>query len=274
MGNFDLDFGKYINLFVDGVIGYTPKIFIAFAIWIIGFRVIKILLKLIRTILIKQKVAPAVRGFLNSLTSIALKVLILITVAITLGVPMTSFIAILGAAGLAIGLSLQGSLANFAGGVLILLFKPFKIGDYIATSSHSGTVEKIAIFNTTLITIDNKVVIIPNGNLSNKEITNYTAKKTRRLDLVFGVSYDDDLQKVRGILEKIVKADKRIVKDPKPLIVVGELGESSVNFFVRSWCKTEDYWDIKFDLLEKVKLEFDKEKISIPYPQMDIHMKK
>jgi small conductance mechanosensitive channel len=118
------------------------------------------------------------------------------------------------------------------------------------------------------------VVIIPNGNLSNKEITNYTAKKTRRLDLVFGVSYDDDLQKVRGILEKIVKADKRIVKDPKPLIVVGELGESSVNFFVRSWCKTEDYWDIKFDLLEKVKLEFDKEKISIPYPQMDIHMKK
>lgn len=272
--NINLDFAKYIDLFVEGSLHYFPKVALALLIWVIGFKIIRVLLKLIHKILIKQQVAPAVRGFLDSLISIVLKVLVLITVAATLGVPMTSFIAILGAAGLAIGLSLQGSLANFAGGILILLFEPFKIGDYIATSSHSGTVEKITIFNTTLVTIDNKTVIIPNGDLSNKEITNYTARETRRIDMTFGVSYDSDIVKVRGILDKLIRADKRIFKDPEPMIVVGNLGESSVDFYVRPWCKTDDYWDIKFDFIEKVKMEFDKEKISIPYPQMDVHMKK
>lgn len=261
-------------MIVDGVVSYTPKLILAILIWIIGFKVIRVLLKLIHKVLLKQRVAPAVRGFLDSLLSTALKALVLITIAATLGVPMTSFIAILGAAGLAIGLSLQGSLANFAGGVLILLFKPFEIGDYIETSSHSGEVEKITIFSTTLITLENNNVIIPNGELSNKEIMNYTARNTRRINMTFGVSYNDDIQKVRGILEKIVKADKRILKDPATQIVVGNLGESSVDFFVRPWCKTEDYWDIRFDLTEKVKIAFDKEKISIPFPQMDVHMKK
>lgn len=272
--NIDLDFVKYKDLIIDGVINYAPKLVLAMTIWVIGFKIIRVILKLIHKILVKQRVAPAVRGFLDSLLSAVLKALVLITVAATLGVPMTSFIAILGAAGLAIGLSLQGSLANFAGGVLILLFEPFKIGDYIQTNSHGGTVEKITIFSTTLITLENNNVIIPNGELSNKEIMNYSARDTRRINMTFGVSYDDDIQKVRGILERVVKADKRILKDPATQIVVGNLGESSVDFFVRPWCKTEDYWDIKFDMLEKVKIEFDKEKVSIPYPQMDVHMKK
>ncbi len=270
----DLDFAKYKELFIEGAISYIPRIILAFLVLWIGFKVVRILIKGLHKIMVKQKISLEVRTFLGSLISISLKVLVFIIFAGILGVPMTSFIALLGAAGLAIGLSLQGSLANFAGGVLILLFEPFKIGDYIATSSHAGTVEKITIFNTTLVTIDNKTIIIPNGDLSNKEITNYTAKKTRRIDMVFGVSYDDDLVKVRGILEKIIKEDKRILKDPKPLVVVGELADSSVNFFVRPWCNTDDYWDIKFDFIEKVKQEFDKAQISIPYPQMDVHLKK
>ena len=271
--NINLDLAKYKELFIEGTINYLPKLLLAFFVLWIGFKIVKIIINVLHKLMVKQKIDVAVRGFLESLLSIALKILVFIIFAGILGVPMTSFIAILGAAGLAIGLSLQGSLANFAGGVLILLFEPFKIGDYIATSTHSGTVEKITIFNTTLVTIDNKTIIIPNGDLSNKEITNYTAKKTRRIDMVFGVSYDDDLAKVRGILEKIIKEDKRILKDPEPMVVVGELADSSVNFFVRPWCKTEDYWDIKFDFIEKVKNEFDKAKITIPYPQMDVHMK-
>ncbi len=272
--NFNINFEKYKQLFIESSWDYFPKIVLAILVWVIGFKIIRILLKIIHKILVKQRIAPAVRGFLDSLISIVLKVLVLVTVASILGVPMTSFMAILGAAGLAIGLSLQGSLANFAGGILILLFKPFKIGDYIATSLHSGIVEKITIFNTTLVTLDNKVIIIPNGDLSNKEITNYTAKKTRRIDMTFGVSYNTDLNKVRKILERIIKEDRRILKDPEPMIVVGELADSSVNFFVRPWCETDDYWDIKFDFIEKVKNEFDKEGISIPFPQMDIHLKK
>ncbi len=271
--NIDLDFAKYKELFIEGAINYLPKLVLAFLVLWLGFKIIKIIIKALHKLMIKQKIDVAARGFLESLISITLKIIVFIIFAGILGMPMTSFVAILGAAGLAIGLSLQGSLANFAGGVLILLFEPFKIGDYIATSSHSGIVEKITIFNTTLVTLDNKNIIIPNGDLSNKEITNYTAKKTRRIDMVFGVSYDDDLAKVRGILEKIIKEDKRILKDPEPMVVVGELADSSVNFFVRPWCKTDDYWDIKFDFIEKVKNEFDKAKITIPYPQMDVHMK-
>lgn len=270
----DIDVEKYGGLIFDSLTNYSFKIFLSILILVIGFKVIKYLLKIINKIFASQRVAPAVRGFLDSLISAVLKILVLIMVATILGFPMTSFVAILGAAGLAVGLSLQGSLANFAGGVLILLFKPFKLGDYISTSSYSGTVEEITIFSTVLVTIDNKVVIIPNGNLSNSEVTNYTAKKTRRLDLVFGVGYDDDIKKVREILMKIVKADKRILKDPAPFVAMGELADNSVNFYVRPWCKTDEYWSIKYDLLEKVKLAFDKEKISIPYPQMDIHMKK
>jgi small conductance mechanosensitive channel len=221
-----------------------------------------------------NKVDESLRGFLESLFTIGLKALIIISVATMIGIQMTSFVAIIAAAGLAVGLALQGSLSNFAGGVLILLFKPFQVGDFIDTGSHMGTVKKIQIFNTILKTPDNKTVIIPNGDLSNGALTNFSTEKTRRVDFVFGIGYDDDLLKAKKVLEKLTEEDDRILKDPAPQVVVGELADSSVNFTVRAWVNSEDYWGVFFDMQEKVKLTFDKEKISIPYPQTDIHLYK
>ncbi len=265
---------QYWDLALNAFLVYLPRIVLAILVWVIGFKLIKIVANFFDKLLVKQHVSLAARSFLNSFLSIVLKVLVLVSVASSLGVPITSFMAILGAAGLAVGLALQGSLSNFAGGLIILIFKPFKIGDYVSTSSHSGTVEKITIFNTTLITVDNKAIVIPNGDLSNKEITNFTAKKIRRIDLVFGVGYESDIKKVREILMGLLQADKRILADPAPQVLVGKLGDSSVDFYARPWCKTEDYWDIYFDLTEKAKLAFDENGISIPFPQMDVHLKK
>jgi small conductance mechanosensitive channel len=188
------------------------------------------------------------------------------------GIATTSFVAILGAAGLAIGLALQGSLANFAGGVLILLFKPFKVGDYIEAQGYSGTVNEIQIFNTILKSLDNKTIIIPNGNLSNDCITNYSTEPLRRVDFVFGIGYEDDIKKAKEVLLTIIKSDSRVLKEPEPFVSIGELGDSSVNFTVRVWCNKEAYWDVYFDMFEKVKLEFDKQGISIPFPQRDVHL--
>jgi len=180
-------------------------------------------------------------------------------------------VAVLGAAGLAVGLALQGSLANFAGGVLIMIFKPYKVGDYIQAQGEAGTVKSVQIFNTVLNTPDNRRVIIPNGAISGGTITNFSVEETRRMDLVFGIGYDDDLEKAKNVLQEMADADERLLTDPAPFIAVKELADSSVNLVVRIWCKKEDYWDVHFDWQNKVKQRFDKEKISIPFPQTTVH---
>ena len=188
-----------------------------------------------------------------------------------LGIQTTSFIAVLGAAGLAIGLALQGSLSNFASGVMLVLFRPFKVGDYIEAGGTSGTVEEMLIFSTKMKTPDNKAVFVPNGSITGGTIVNYSAKDTRRVDLVFGVSYEDDISKVKQIIEEVLNADDRILKDPSPTVGLAELGDSSVNFVVRPWVSAADYWGVRFSLNEAMKLRFDQEGVSIPYPQRDVH---
>jgi small conductance mechanosensitive channel len=189
-----------------------------------------------------------------------------------IGIETTSFIAVLGAAGLAIGLALQGSLANFAGGVLLLIFRPYKVGDFVDAAGQMGVVKKIEIFSTILTTGDNKTIIIPNGAISNSPITNFSTQATRRVDIVFGIGYDDDLKKAKQVLKEIIDADERIHKDPEPLIVISNLGDSSVDITTRSWVDSGDYWGVYFDLTEKAKLAFDENGISIPYPQTDVHL--
>ena len=212
------------------------------------------------------------RRFLNSLSNIGLKGLLLISVASMLGIETTSFIAVLGAAGLAIGLALQGSLANFAGGVLILIFRPYKVGDFVEAAGQSGIVKSIEIFSTVLTTGDNKTIILPNGSISNSAVINYSTQETRRVDLVFCIGYDDDLRRAKAVLESLNNAVERILKDPEPMIVVSNLGDSSVDITTRSWVNAADYWAVYFDLVENVKLVFDEEGISIPYPQTDVHL--
>jgi small conductance mechanosensitive channel len=190
-----------------------------------------------------------------------------------LGIETTSIIAVLGAAGLAIGLALQGSLSNFAAGILIVIYRPYKVGDYIEAGNHAGTVKDIQIFSTVLKTPDNKIVVVPNGSIMNGSIVNYSDQDTRRVDLIISCSYEDDIDKVRSVLEDILKKEKRILKDPKPQIAVAELADSSVNFIFRPWVKRTDYLPVYYSLLEEVKKRFDKEGISIPYPQSDVHIR-
>jgi len=201
-----------------------------------------------------------------------LKALLFISVAQMVGIETTSFIAILAAAGLAIGLALQGSLANFAGGVLILMFRPYKVGDFVDAQGVTGTVDEIQIFNTVIMTGDNKRIIVPNGAISNGIITNFSAEATRRVDFIFGIGYDDDIAQAKSTLKRIFAEDDRVFTDPEPLVVVSELADSSVNFTCRVWVNAADYWGVFFDTTEKVKLVFDKENISIPYPQSDVHI--
>ncbi|MBD3646306.1 MAG: mechanosensitive ion channel, partial [Pseudomonadales bacterium] len=201
-----------------------------------------------------------------------LKVLLVISVASMVGIATTSFIAVIGAAGLAIGLALQGSLANFAGGVIILLLRPYRVGDFIETGGHSGTVKEIAIFNTILTTPDNKTIILPNGSVSNGSIINYSAQATRRVDWVFGISYDDDLRVAKDIIKGLIEGDERILEDPEPLIVISSLGDNSVNITTRCWVESANYWPVFFAMTENVKLAFDEADITIPYPQRDVHV--
>ena len=264
--------GKYTDEAIKLIINYGPKLLLAIVVLLIGLWIIKLVIKGFRKMMAKQSVDPSLRGFLMSIVSILLKLLLLISVAGMVGIEMTSFIAILGAAGLAVGLALQGSLANFAGGVLILLFKPFKVGDFIETQGHLGSVKSIQVFNTVLKTPDNKTIIIPNGPISNGSVVNFSTEATRRVDMTFGIGYGDDILKTKDVLQKIVTADPRILKDPAPVIVVSELADSSVNFAVRVWVNSTDYWGVFFDTHEKVKLTFDAESISIPFPQTDVHV--
>ena len=211
-------------------------------------------------------------GFIANLVHIALKVLVVIFVLGTLGIPTTGFAAIIAAAGFAIGFALQGSLGNFAAGVMVMIFKPFKVGDYIEGAGHAGSVEDVGIFATIMKTPDNKRIIIPNGELTASSLVNYSANPTRRVDMVFGIGYTDDIDEARSVLQAIIDADPRVLKDPAPTIAVSELADSSVNFVCRPWVESDDYWDVLFDVTEKVKKEFDKKGISIPFPQQDVHM--
>ena len=254
------------------VVDYGLKIVGAVITLVIGLWIINQIVKILQKALNKSAVEESLEQFLGSLISILLKVTLIIVIASQLGVETTSFIAILGAAGLAVGLALQGSLSNFAGGVLILLFKPFKTGDYIEAQGKDGFVKDIQIFNTLLQTRDNRIIIIPNAALSNGNITNYSTEPTLRVDMVFGVSYGDDIKKTRDILLQICESEDLVLKDPAPFVSVLELADSSVNFAVRPWCKTDDYWDVYFRIHEKVKLALDEAGISIPFPQQDVYL--
>lgn len=268
--SFDMDYlvesGK--NLVID----FGTRLLIAAAILVVGLWVIRIIRKSITRALQKQQVDEGLKSFLSSIISIVLKIGLFIAVLTRLGIEMTSFVALLAAAGLAIGLALSGTLQNFAGGAMILLIRPFKVGDFITAQGHSGTVNAIQIFHTVLKTPDNKTIIIPNGSLSTGSLINYSTEATRRVDFTFGIGYDDDIDKARAVLQKLISEDERIFTEPEPAIVISDLADSSVNFAVKVWCNADDYWAIFFDLQEKVKKQFDVENIGIPYPQMDVHV--
>ncbi len=262
----------YSQKLIDLVWQIGPRFLYALIALMIGLWAIRIFSRITENSLQKARVEVSLQKFIISLIRVGLKILLLISVASMLGIATTSFIAVLGAAGLAVGLALQGSLANFAGGVLILLIKPFKVGDVIEAQGYIGKVDQIQIFNTILKTFDNKTVFIPNAVLSNGNITNFSLEATRRVDMTFGVGYNDDIKKARQILTELVNADERILKEPPPSVVVVELAESSVNFAVRVWVKSGDYWNVFTDFQEKVKLAFDEQGISIPFPQRDVHL--
>ena len=264
---------EYIEKLKDLVVEYTPKILVALAMLIIGLLLISIVVKTTKNVMKKRGVDETLQKFLGNLVGWSLKILLFITVIAKLGVETASFAAILAAAGLAIGLALQGSLANFAGGVLIMIFKPIKLGDLIEAQGEIGVVKEIEIFTTKLTGLSNKEIIIPNGSLSNGTIVNYTTEGTRRVDLVIGVSYDADIKKTKEVLMNVLTSNSKVLKDPTPGVTVSELADSSVNFAVRPWCKTEHYWDVYFEVTEMVKLELDKAGIEIPYPHQ-VNIKK
>jgi len=255
-------------------IEYGPKLIGAILIWFIGIWVIKGLSRGFGKLMDKKEFAPSLKPFLKGLFSTLLKVLLLISLLSTLGVEMTSFVAIIGAAGLAVGLALSGTLQNFAGSVIILLFKPYKVGDYIEAQSYSGTVSEIHIFNTILKTPDNKTIIIPNGKLSNSPMVNYSTEPKRRVDWVFGIAYGDDVAKAKEVITNLCSLDTRILGDPALFMAVSKLDDSSVNITVRAWVDSADYWNVFFQLNENVYKNFEKEGLNIPFPQMDVHLHK
>ncbi len=276
MENFDVtqDVSKYYDQVISLAIDYSPKLLMAIATLIIGFWVIKRFVNVIEAGLNAKQVDQPLVYFLGNLANILFKGLLIISVASMIGIETASFIAAFGAAGLAIGLALQGSLGNFAGGVLILFFKPYKIGDLIEAQGHLGVVKEIQIFNTILTSPTNKRIIIPNGAMSNGSIVNFTSEGVLRVDLVVGVSYDADIKQAKDVLENILKNDERVLKDPAYTVAVSELADSSVNFVVRPFVDVADYWDVYFDVTEKAKLELDAANISIPFPQRDVHLYK
>ncbi len=266
-----IDLEKLVSTYV---IPWSINIFFALVIFIIGRWIAKFLVSLLSKGLTRADMDPILVKFIASIVSAALLLFVIIASLNQLGINTTSLIALLGAAGLAIGLALQNSLANFASGVMLIIFRPFKTGDFIEAGGTSGVVETISIFTTILRTGDNREVIVPNGAIYNGTITNYSVRETRRVDMVFGIGYGDDIKKAKDIIQQALDADERILKNPEALVAVGELADSSVNFNVRPWVKSADYWAVKFDLTEKLKIAFDENGISIPFPQMDVHVEK
>ena len=253
------------------VLPWGINIIMALLIFMVGKFVVSIIAKVIGSVMKNARVDNILVEFISSIVKTVLLLFVVVASLNQLGVDTTSLIALIGAAGLAIGLSLQSTLQNLAAGVMLIIFRPFKDGDFIDAGGVLGTVEKIQIFNTVMRTGDNREMIVPNGLIFGGTITNFSAKATRRVDMVFGIGYDDDIRKAKEVIKSILDADDRVLKDPEPLIAVAELADSSVNFNVRPWCKSADYWDVYFDTHENIKLEFDKQNISIPYPQMDVH---
>jgi|TARA_B100001996_G_scaffold1770_1_gene1642 small conductance mechanosensitive channel len=268
---FNLD-GNLWNQFSELLSSFGISLFIALCILIIGRQVVKILIKIISSALERSNTEDTVRIFVTNLLNTLLMIVIFIAAINQLGIETTSIIAVLGAAGLAIGLALQGSLSNFAAGILIVIYRPYKVGDYIQADNHLGTVDDIQIFSTVLRTPDNKVVVVPNGSIMNGSIVNFSNQEERRIDIVIGCSYDDDIDKVKAVLADVLSKDDRILSEPKPRIALSELADSSVNFIVRPWVKNSEYIDVLYSLLEEIKKRFDQEGISIPYPQSDVHI--
>lgn len=256
------------------VLTYGPKLVAAIVVLIIGSLVIKGLVAAFSKIVEKSGAEPSLLPFLQGIVEAILKVMLLISVLGMIGIEMTSFIAILGAAGLAVGMALSGTLQNFAGGVMILIFKPFRAGDVIDAQGYLGSVSEIQIFNTILKTPDNKTIIIPNGGLSGSSMVNYSTEAQRRVDWTVGIGYGDDVDKAREVIKSLCDADSRILKDPEVVIVVSELADSSVNFAVRAWVEAADYWDVFFAMNENIYKTFGKEGLNIPFPQMDVHVHK
>ena len=258
---------------IDLVTSLGGKLLFGILILIVGLFVIRIIKKFIKKSQKLDKLDPSLRSFLSSFASIALYIVLFITLAMVLGIPVTSFITVLATCGAAIGLALQGSLSNFAGGLMILLFKPFKVGDYIEAAGEGGTVSEITVVYTVLLTPDNKQITIPNGSITNAVIKNYSAKDTRRVDWVFTADYSCDSDKVKAIIEKIVTSHELVLKSPEAFVKVTKCADSAVEYTARVWVNSGDYWTVYFDILENVKKAFAENNIIIPYPQMDVHVK-
>ena len=269
-----INFEELIEQSYPYIIQYGTNLVLAIFVLIIGLRLSGFLANQVEKLLDKREIDVSLKIFLKNITRGLLRVLVFILTLSTLGLEMTSLVALLGAAGLAVGMALSGTLQNFAGGIVILVLKPFKVGDFITAQGHSGTVKGIQIFHTHLTTPDNKVIVIPNGPLSSGSLVNVNANDTRRVDFVFGIGYGDDIQKAKTLINEVFVADNRILKDPAHFIAVTELADSSVNIVARAWVKTPDYWAVFHNCTEQVKVTFDKNNISIPFPQTDVHLHK
>ncbi len=267
-----MNFEGIINKIVEFATTMGFKVVAVIVLVIVGLKAIKWLKKWIRTSEKLDKIDSSLRSFAVSFLSVVLYALLFITVLMILGVPATSFVAVLTTCAAAIGLALQGSLSNFAGGIMILLFKPFKVGDYIEVAGESGTVSEISVVYTEILTVDNKRITIPNGTLTNSVIENYSSEDIRRVDLTFNTSYDCDIEKVKSIIIKEIESHPLAFKNPEPFVRLSAHGENALEFTARVWCKNADYWDVNFDLLENVKKAFDENDVKIPYNQLDVHV--
>ncbi len=267
--NFDVDFSAILHTYL---VPWSIKLVLALVIYVAGRWLSKLIVALVKKVMLRAGTDPILINFVGSIASALLLLVVIVAALDQLGLNTTSIVAVMGAAGLAIGLALQDSLKNFAAGVMLIIFRPFKTGDYVEAAGVSGSVEALAVFWTHLKTPDNKMVMVANSDIIGSAITNYSANDTRRVDMVFGIGYNDDLDLARQIIQQLVNDHERVLRDPAPQIAVSELADSSVNFVVRPWVKTADFWQVRFDLTEQIKRRFDAEGVSIPYPQMDVHM--
>ncbi|WP_302653623.1 mechanosensitive ion channel family protein [uncultured Clostridium sp.] len=265
---------RMLEKLYEWVITRGVNVFFGIIFLSIGWKVINKTLKRIRRILESKNADQTITRFLDNVMNVTLKTVLIIIILQYIGVNLTGLTTIVASAGVALSLALKGSLANLAGGVIILVARPFNVGDFIETTEHSGVVEKISIFYTYLVTFDNKQILIPNGILTDSSIVNYSSKEIRRVDLTFSVSYEEDVIRVKNVLINILKKNELVLEEPEFFVGISMHGDSAINFIVKAWCKTEDYWTVYYDLLETVKIKFDEEGISIPYPQMDLHVKK
>ena len=261
-----------LSWIMDKVIEYGTSLLFAMLVLVIGFWLVKRINNIVETTFEKKDYDPSLESFLASMIAISLRILVIITALSQLGIEMTSFVALLGAAGLAIGMAFSGTLSNLAGGVMILFFKPYKVGDFIEAQGESGTVKELRIFNTILNTMDNKTVIIPNGPLANGNMINYSTQTKRRVDFTVGIAYGDDYDTAKNTLLEFVKDDPRIIDEEDNFIGLVELGDSSVNLTLRVWCNTQDYWAVYFNMNERIYKEFGSKGLNIPFPQMDVHV--